>query len=113
MDLSTAYMGLALRNPLVASPSPLSYTVEGVQRLADAGVGAVVLFSLFEEQVREQAARDAMIVDASADSFGEALDYLPLVARADIGPNSYLRLLEQAGPATRARWRMPARRRSS
>ena len=52
MDLSTSYMGLALRNPLVASASPLSQTVDGVRRLADAGVGAVVLYSLFEEQLR-------------------------------------------------------------
>ena len=47
MDLATRYMGLPLRNPLVASASPLSYTVDGVRRLADAGVGAVVLYSLF------------------------------------------------------------------
>ena len=52
MDLSTRYLGLALRNPLVASASPLSNTLDGVRRLADAGVGAVVLFSLFEEQLR-------------------------------------------------------------
>ena len=57
MDLSTDYMGLALRNPLVASASPLSQTVDGVRRLADAGVGAVVLYSLFEEQLRREAAR--------------------------------------------------------
>ena len=55
MELSTNYMGLQLRNPLVASASPLSYTVDGVRRLADAGVGAVVLHSLFEEQLREEA----------------------------------------------------------
>ena len=48
MELSTNYMGLELRNPLVASASPLSHTVDGVRRLADAGVGAVVLHSLFE-----------------------------------------------------------------
>ena len=47
MNLSTGYMGLTLRNPLVASASPLSQTVDGVRRLADAGVGAVVLYSLF------------------------------------------------------------------
>ena len=52
MDLATDYLGLALRNPLVASASPLSRTVDGVRRLADAGVGAVVLYSLFEEQIR-------------------------------------------------------------
>ena len=54
MDISTDYMGLALRNPLVASASPLSRTVEGVRRLAHGGVGAVVLYSLFE--TREEAA---------------------------------------------------------
>ena len=55
MDLATNYMGLRLSNPLVASASPLSYTLDGVRRLADGGVGAIVLFSLFEEQLREQA----------------------------------------------------------
>ena len=59
MELSTEYLGLTLRNPLVASPSPLSQTVDGVRRLADAGVGAVVLYSLFEEQLRREAALDA------------------------------------------------------
>ena len=54
MDLSTNYMGLALRNPLVASPSPLSYSLDGIRRLADGGVGAIVLFSLFEEQLRRR-----------------------------------------------------------
>lgn len=55
MDLATNYLGLALRNPLVASASPLSQTVAGVQRLAGAGVGAVVLPSVLEEQVRRAA----------------------------------------------------------
>ena len=55
MELATNYMGLELRNPLVASASPLSHTVDGIRRLADAGVGAVVLHSLFEEQLREEA----------------------------------------------------------
>ena len=58
IDLATRYLGLALRNPLVASASPLSKTVDGVRRLADAGVGAVVLYSLFEEQLRQEAARE-------------------------------------------------------
>jgi dihydroorotate dehydrogenase (fumarate) len=96
MELASTYMGLALRNPLVASASPLSYTVDGVRRLADAGVGAVVLFSLFEEELREQAARNALIVDTPADSFAEALDYFPTVATEDAGPRRYLDLLERA-----------------
>jgi dihydroorotate dehydrogenase (fumarate) len=96
MDLSTRYMGLALRNPLVASASPLSNTAEGVRRLADAGVGAVVMFSLFEEQLREQAVRNTALVDEPAESFAEALGYFPPIAQADIGPRSYLGLLERA-----------------
>jgi dihydroorotate dehydrogenase (fumarate) len=96
MDLSTDYMGLELRNPLVASPSPMSYTLDGVRRLADGGVGAIVLFSLFEEQLREEAARNARLVEESAESFPEALDYFPSVAGEDSGPRSYLALLERA-----------------
>jgi dihydroorotate dehydrogenase (fumarate) len=96
MDLSTNYMGLALRNPLVASPSPLSYSLDGVKRLADGGVGAIVLFSLFEEQLREQAARTIRLVEETAESFPEALGYFPTVVEEDGGPRSYLALLERA-----------------
>jgi dihydroorotate dehydrogenase (fumarate) len=74
MDLTTRYMGLTLRNPLVASPSPLSHTLDGVRRLADGGVGAIVLFSLFEEQLREEALRNAQLAEAGTESVGEALD---------------------------------------
>ena len=89
IELGTSYMGLELRNPLVASPSPLSNTLDGVRRLADGGVGAIVLFSLFEEQLRQQAADNAELVDGPAESFAEALDYAPAImrkipARADI-----------------------------
>jgi len=96
MELATNYMGLALRNPLVASPSPLSYSLDGIKRLADGGVGAIVLFSLFEEQLREQAARTARLVDETAESFPEALSYFPSAAEEDGGPHSYLVLLERA-----------------
>jgi len=96
MNLSTNYMGLALRNPLVASPSPLSYTLEGIRRLADGGVGAIVMFSLFEEQLREQAERATRLVEETAESFPEALDYFPSVVEEDGSPRSYLDLLERA-----------------
>jgi dihydroorotate dehydrogenase (fumarate) len=96
MDLATNYMGLALHNPLVASPSPLSYTLDGIKRLADGGVGAIVMFSLFEEQLREQAARAIRLVEESAESFPEALDYFPSVVAEDGGPRGYLDLLERA-----------------
>jgi dihydroorotate dehydrogenase (fumarate) len=96
LNLTTAYLGLALRNPLVASASPLSHSVDGVRRLADAGVGAVVLYSLFEEQLRREAERNARLADAGAESFGESLSYFTATAEADPGPRRYLSLLERA-----------------
>jgi dihydroorotate dehydrogenase (fumarate) len=99
MDLSTGYLGLTLRNPLVASASPLSNTVDGVRRLADAGVGAVVLYSLFEEQVRREMAENARLAEAGTEVFAEALSYFPADADSDPGPHRYLSLLERAAAA--------------
>jgi dihydroorotate dehydrogenase (fumarate) len=99
MELSTDYMGLSLRNPLVASASPLSRTVDGVRRLADAGVGAVVLFSLFEEQLLKEAALNARLVDAGTDSFAESLSYFPATVDEEPVPRRYLSLLERAAAA--------------
>ena len=108
MDLSTSYLGLQLRNPLVASASPLSNTVEGVRRLADAGVGAVVLYSLFEEQVRREAAENARLAEAGTEVFAESLSYFPAEAEAaaqsdaaadEPSPRRYLSLLERAAAA--------------
>jgi dihydroorotate dehydrogenase (fumarate) len=99
MDLSTRYLGLALRNPLVASASPLSNTADGVRRLADSGVGAVVLYSLFEEQLRREAAANAALADAGTESFAESLSYFPAAAEASPGPRRYLSLLERAAAA--------------
>jgi dihydroorotate dehydrogenase (fumarate) len=96
MDLSTRYLGLDLRNPLVASASPLSQTVDGVRRLADAGVGAVVLYSLFEEQLQREAEQNAQLAEAGTESFAESLSYLPRAAERDHGPRRYLSLLERA-----------------
>jgi dihydroorotate dehydrogenase (fumarate) len=99
MDLTTDYLGLRLRNPLVASASPLSHSVAGVQRLADAGIGAVVLPSLFEEQLRREAERDARLADAGTDSFAESLTYLPPAADAEGGSRQYLSLIRRAAAA--------------
>ena len=63
--------------------------------MGDAGVGAVVLFSLFEEQLREEAARSARLADAGTESFPESLSYFPAAADADPGPRRYLSLLER------------------
>ncbi len=104
MDLSTSYLGLTLRNPLVASASPLSNTVDGVRRLADAGVGAVVLYSLFEEQVRREMAENARLAEAGTEVFAESLSYFPAEVEEDSAaedaiPRRYLSLLERAAAA--------------
>jgi dihydroorotate dehydrogenase (fumarate) len=108
MDLSTGYLGLTLRNPLIASASPLSNTVDGVRRLADGGVGAVVLYSLFEEQLRREAAENARLAEAGTEVFAEALSYFPAEAEAEAAqdgtadepsPRRYLSLLERAAAA--------------
>ena len=98
MDLSTAYLGLQLRNPLVASAGPLTSTADGVRKLADAGVGAVVLPSLFEEELRHQADQDSWLASAGTESFPEALSYLPDTT-FDHWPHRYLHLIEQATAA--------------
>ena len=99
MDLATSYLGLSLRNPVVASASPLSNTVDGVRQLADAGVGAVVLYSLFEEQVRREMAENARLAEAGTEVFAEALSYFPAAADSDPGLHRYLSLLERAAAA--------------
>lgn len=96
MDLTTTYLGRRLRNPLVASASPLSYTLDGIRQLAESGVGAIVMFSLFEEQIRERAMQVTRIVDNPAESFPEALSYFPEAVDDDMGPHRYLHLLERA-----------------
>jgi dihydroorotate dehydrogenase (fumarate) len=108
MDLSSCYLGMTLRNPLVASASPLSNTLDGVRRLADAGVGGVVLYSLFEEQLRREAARNARLAEAGSEVFAEALSYFPADAQEmaeqagavrEPSPRQYLSLLERAAAA--------------
>jgi len=98
MDLSTKYLGLDLRSPLVASAGPLTSTADGVRKLADAGVGAVVLPSLFEEELRHQADQDSRLASAGTESFPEALSYLPDTT-FDHWPHRYLHLIEQATTA--------------
>jgi dihydroorotate dehydrogenase (fumarate) len=95
MDLTTKYLGLTLRSPLVASAGPIARTVQGVEHLADAGVGAIVLPSLFEEQVRREAERDARLAEAGTESLAGSLSYLP-GAGGEGGPRRYLDLLGRA-----------------
>jgi dihydroorotate dehydrogenase (fumarate) len=99
MDLSTQYLGLKLRNPLVASASPLSHTLPGVRRLADAGVGAIVLYSLFEEQLRREAEINRSMADQGSETYAESLSYFPETVN-QVGPSHrYLRLVERAAAA--------------
>lgn len=99
MDLSTRYLGLTLRNPLLASASPLSQTLHGVRQLADAGVGAVVLYSLFEEQLRREAEHNELMAAQGSESYGESLSYFPATADHTSGAQRYLRLIERAAAA--------------
>jgi dihydroorotate dehydrogenase (fumarate) len=99
MEMSARYLGLELRNPLVASASPLASTVDGVRRLAGAGVAAVVLPSLFEEELRRRAGQDAALAQAGTESFAESLSYFPAAADPEPGPHQYLSLVERASAA--------------
>ncbi len=99
MDLSTRYMGLALKNPLVASASPLNTDIGNLRRLEDAGAAAVVLPSLFEEQIEAEAARHDHLTEGVAESFHEALSYFPEHAAYHFGPHQYLDLIARAGEA--------------
>lgn len=98
MDLTTRYLGLPLRSPLIASAGPMTSSAARIRQLAEAGVGAVVLPSLFEEQIRLEADRDPDLAEAGSDSFGEALTYLPHPG-TDLRPRQYLSLIERAAAA--------------
>jgi dihydroorotate dehydrogenase (fumarate) len=96
MDLTTHYMGLELKHPVVASASPLSESLDGIRRLEDGGAAAVVMFSLFEEQIhRENAALDRLL-SHGAHSFAESLSYFPAVDDFAAGPDHYLNLVRRA-----------------
>jgi dihydroorotate dehydrogenase (fumarate) len=99
MDLTTRYMGLTLKNPIVPSSSPLSHKVEGIKRLEDAGAAAVVMYSLFEEQINTESYYLDYYLGQGIDSFGESLSYFPEMAGYNIGPDDYVDLIRQAKQA--------------
>jgi dihydroorotate dehydrogenase (fumarate) len=90
VDLKSTYLGLELKNPLVASASPLSEKVESVVNLEEAGVSAVVMYSLFEEQITKESLILDKSLDYGSESFAEALSYFPNIGRYSIGPETYL-----------------------
>jgi dihydroorotate dehydrogenase (fumarate) len=97
MNLTTHYLGLALRNPLVASASPLTADLDGVRALADAGIGAMVLPSLFEEEIHQQELHDLRLTEGTEHHAGESSSYFPTVRYEEPGrAKRYLMHLERA-----------------
>jgi dihydroorotate dehydrogenase (fumarate) len=90
MNLNTTYMGLKLKSPLVPSASPLTETVDAAKKLEDAGAAAVVLHSLFEEQIRHEQLELQHATQAGTESFAEALTYFPEPSEYRLGPEEYL-----------------------
>ena len=99
MDLSTNYLGLTLPHPLVAGASPLADDLDGVRRLEDAGAAAIVLRSLFEEQITREQMSEFDNLERHADSFAEAASYFPTPDAFALGPFEYLNHLRRAREA--------------
>ncbi len=99
MDLSTSYLGLHLKNPLVPSASPLTRAVDSMKRLEDAGAAAVVMHSIFEEQIEHEAAELDHYLSSGTESFAEAISYLPEASEYFLGPEEYVKELAKAKKA--------------
>lgn len=96
---STTYLGLELRNPLVASAGPLTQSVDQVKKLADTGLGAVVLHSMFAERLQREAAFDADLEESFSESFAEATSYFPATVLDADPMRGYLSLVERSAEA--------------
>jgi dihydroorotate dehydrogenase (fumarate) len=99
VDLTTTYLGLRLRTPLVPSASPLSERIDGIRQMEDAGAAAVVLYSLFEEELVRDQWELQHHLDEHTDTFAEALSFFPAPARPRIGPEAYLNHIRRAKEA--------------
>ena len=99
MDMATTYMGLKLKNPLVPSAGPLTAEVGSIRQLEDAGAAAVVLHSLFEEQLAHEAAELDHHLEQGTESYAEALSYFPRVDEFKLGPEEYLAHIAKAKQA--------------
>src|SRR6266699_1250940 len=95
LDFTTSYLGLELKNPLVASASPLSKKVDSVRRLEDAGVAAVVMYSLFEEQITHESQELDHYLERGTHSYAESLGYFPDLDYYNLGPEPYLEHLHR------------------
>jgi dihydroorotate dehydrogenase (fumarate) len=101
MDLSTTYLGLKLKNPLVASASPLSKNVDSCRRLEDAGISAIVSYSLFEEQITHQVYELDHYMTKGTESFSESLSYFPEPAEIKVGPEEYTKYIASVKKAVK------------
>lgn len=99
MNLTTNYLGLLLKNPIVASSSPLSHTVDSIRRLEDAGAAAVVMYSLFEEQIGFDSYYIDYHLTQGIDSYAESISYFPDMQSYNIGPDEYMNLIRRAKEA--------------
>ncbi|NOZ72692.1 MAG: dihydroorotate dehydrogenase-like protein [Chloroflexi bacterium] len=99
MDLSTQYLGLKLKHPLVPSASPLSKSLDSIRQLEDADAAAVVMYSLFEEQITQESHQLDHYLAMGTEAFSEALSYFPDFEHYNIGPEQYLDLIRQAKEA--------------
>lgn len=99
MNLSTNYLGLALKNPLIAASSPLTIEVGNIRRLEDCGAAAVVLPSIFEEQIEQEVFAVQRLAGVGSDSFANALSYLPTAAVWYAGVDRYLNVVREARQA--------------
>jgi dihydroorotate dehydrogenase (fumarate) len=99
IDLSTTYLGLTLKNPLVVSSSPLCEKIDNIRRMEDAGAAAVVLPSLFEEQITLESHHLDRYLSHGTESFAESLTYFPDMVDYNLGPEGYLEHLRQAKTA--------------
>lgn len=99
MDLTTTYLGFKLKNPIVASSSPLWESVSNIRALEDSGVSAVVLPSIFEEQLLVEGEHLNRDLARGTESFGEALSYFPVLNDYNLGPAGYLELIRKAKSA--------------
>ncbi|HTL55861.1 MAG TPA: dihydroorotate dehydrogenase-like protein [Candidatus Limnocylindrales bacterium] len=99
MDLSTTYLGLKLRTPLVSAASPLSEDIEMIEQMEDAGASAVILHSLFEEQLRQDSVELAQHLEHGTFSTPEALTYFPEPEEFRLGPEEYLNHIAKAKKA--------------
>jgi dihydroorotate dehydrogenase (fumarate) len=99
MNLSTNYLGMCLKNPIVASSSPLSHSVSSIRHVEDAGAAAVVMYSLFEEQIGFDSYYIDYHLTQGIDSYAESISYFPDMPSYNIGPDEYLNLIRRAKEA--------------